>query len=106
MCGGIYALVLRVWANNFNMGMKHKEEYAIYKTCQAWTEKEAMKEASWSVKLMFKDCHGKASLVEQVAIEIDYLLGYHNVDFIPEKEVLEKAQEIIDMVRGVKQSGA
>ena len=55
---------------------------------------------------MFKDCHGKASLVEQVAIEIDYLLGYYNVDFIPEKEVLEKAQEIIDMVRGVKQSGA
>ena len=88
------------------MGMKHKEEYAIYKTCQAWTEKEAMKEADWSVKLMFKDCHGKASLVEQVAIEIDYLLGYHNVDFIPEKEVLEKAQEIIDMVRGVKQNGA
>jgi len=86
--------------------MKHKEEYAQSKTCQAWTEEEAMKEASWGVKLMFKDVHGKASLVEQVAIEIDYLLGYNNVDHISEDEVMEKAQEIIDMVRVAKQNGA
>lgn len=79
--------------------MKHKKEYDLFKTCQAWTEEEAMKSANWSVKLMFKDCHGKASLVEQVAIEIDYLLGYNNVDNIPEKEVFEKAQEIIDLIR-------
>ena len=79
--------------------MKHKEEYALSKTCQAWTEKEAMKEASWEVKLMFKDVHGKATLVEQVALEITYLLGYNNIDYIPKEEVFESAQGIIDMVR-------
>lgn len=82
------------------MGMTHKEEYALYKTCQAWTEQEAIVEASWGVKLMFKDCHGQASLVEQVAIEIDLLLGNNNVDHIQEEDVLIKAQQIIDMVRG------
>lgn len=80
------------------MGMKHKEEYRLFGTCQAWTEKKAKKEASWSIKLMFKDVHGKASLKEQVALEVSYLLGYNNVDYIPEEEVFETAQEIIDLI--------
>ena len=79
--------------------MKHIEEYQKFKTCQAWTEEEAMEEAEWSVKLMFKDVHGKATLVEQVAIEISYLLGYNNVDHIPHSEILAKANEIINLVR-------
>lgn len=81
------------------MGMKHKEEYDYSKTCQGWTEKEAKKSASWSVNLMFKDVHGKASLKEQVAIEIDYLLGYNNIDYISKEEIMIKAQEIIDLIK-------
>lgn len=82
--------------------MKHKEEYILNKTCSGWSEQDAVKEADWSVKLMFKDIHGNASLVEQVAIEINYLLGYNNVDYIPEEEIMEKAQEIVNMVSKTK----
>lgn len=75
---------------------QHLKEYDRSKTCAGWTEKES-KYASWSVKLMFKDVHEKASLVEQVAIEIDALLSYNNVDHISKEEIMKKAQEIIDI---------
>jgi hypothetical protein len=80
------------------MGMKHKEEYKLYKTCGAWSEDE-IDEADWVIKLMFKDVKGNATLVEQVAIELNYLLGYNNVDYIPEDEILKKSEEIVKLIK-------
>jgi hypothetical protein len=82
------------------MGMKHKEEYEMYKTCSGWREDE-LEDANWTIHLMFKDVKGEATLLEQVVIEIDYLLGYNDVDYIPKDEIFAKAQKIINLIKPV-----
>lgn len=47
---------------------------------------------------MFKDVRGKATLKEQIAIEISYLLEYNNIDFIEKEQVFKKAQDILDLI--------
>jgi hypothetical protein len=85
-----------------HFGMGHREEYKRDKTIGAWTEDEAMEEADWSIKLCFKDVHGKATLQEQVAIKLNSLLGYNNVDYVPQEEVMIRAQEILDLIESEK----
>jgi len=79
--------------------MTHIEEYKRTGTCAGWSEEHAKQSADWSVNLMFKDVHGKTSIVEQVALKLDALLAYNDVVHIPEEEVLEKAQEIINHIK-------
>lgn len=88
--------------------MDHFEEYKTSRTISAWTESEAKKEAKkdpyrmWSVLLRFKDVKGKTTLVEKVAIEIEGLLSYNNVDFILQDEIMESAQNVINLVHANK----
>lgn len=95
------------------MGLNHKEEYKVYKTCAGWTEEEIeemkienpdnFEESYWMVELMFKDAHNKATLKEQVVIEIESLLSYNNVTYISKDEIFEKAEKIIKMVKKASQ---
>jgi hypothetical protein len=82
--------------------MTHIEEYKKFKTCAGWKEKDAMKNANWPVKLMFKDAKGQASLLEKVVLQIEGLLSYNNVDHILEEEIFEKAQDIINLISKAK----
>ena len=81
------------------MKSNHKEEYNETGTCSGWTEERASAKANWSIKLMFKDVYGNASLIEQVAIEVASLLSYNNITHISEEEIMETAQDIIDLIK-------
>jgi hypothetical protein len=93
--------------------MGHKKEYKDYKTCAGWTEEEieemkvenpnGFEDEYWMVGLMFKDVHGKATLKEQVAIEIEGLLSYNNVTYIPKDEIFERAEKVIKMIKKASQ---
>jgi hypothetical protein len=85
-----------------HFGMGHREEYKRSNTIGAWTEKEAMEKADWSIKLCFKDVHGNASIQEQVAIKLNDFLLYENIDYIPEEDIMIRAQEIVDLIKNGK----
>lgn len=88
--------------------MDHFEEYKTSKTIGAWTERKAKAEFKkdpyrmWSVLLRFKDVKGQTTLVEKVAIEIEGLLSYNNVDSILQDEIMESAQNVINLVNANK----
>lgn len=74
--------------------MSYIEEYKKYGTIGAHKEGG---DYDWSVALMFKDAKGQATLKDKIAIKIVSLLLYNNVDYIDEQEILEKAQEILEL---------
>jgi len=80
--------------------MSYKEEFKNSKTVHGWSEEEIDNgEACEFVELSLKDIRGKASLQEKVAIRIDDLLKYNNIDYISKEEIFEKANDIIKLIK-------
>jgi hypothetical protein len=50
-------------------------------------------------RLMLKFVNGNTNLQEEVALEIDKLLSNNNVDHISLKAIMEKSQEIIELIK-------
>lgn len=75
--------------------MNHLEEFKIYQTICGYTKEEAVKHESIFIRLMAKEIDGEASLEEKIAIRINCLALYNNVDNIPDKQFFRTAKEII-----------
>ena len=81
----------------------HQEEFKRTNLVQGWTEDEINNdlndEIHWGIKLMLKDIKGKCSLQEKIIIELDLFLGYNNIDYLSQEDMINVADRIIKLTK-------
>jgi len=76
--------------------MSHIEEYKNSKTIYGWQEEEAEMHENIFIRLALKDAKGQATNRDKIAIEIDQLLKYNNVE-LPTAEVFQTVDKILQL---------
>jgi len=78
--------------------MDHVEEYKQRGTIHAWSEEDAANHENTFIRLALKDAKGLASVREKIALRIDSLCAYNNVEHIPDEEIFEATDKILEII--------